>query len=212
MAIKLENRAEIEKKFSSIYDKHDGPILICSNHLTLIDSIMVQYYLGSYLKYLKDFDKFIWSFPERENFAGNIFLNVITYFGKCIHVRRSKGNLKKQNLIEKITYLKKNKQVLSLFPEGTRSRSGRIIPSETSYGAGEMLEYLPQAKVLCLYLRGQNQQTYSHFPQRGEKVNALLEEISPSSELTGRKKQKDLSLQIISHLKSMEEKYFAHRS
>jgi len=136
----------------------------------------------------------------------------MTYFGKCIHVQRSQGNLKKQNLIQKIDYFKNKKQVISLFPEATRSRSGRVIPEQTSYGAGEIIQRLPNIKVLCLYLRGTNQEKYSDFPRRGTCFRALFKEISPQSDLSGRKMQKDLSLQIIGHLKAMEEEYFANWS
>ena len=136
---------------------------------------------------------------------------MMSYFGKCIHVSRSQGSFKKQNLVNKITFFRNTKQVLSIFPEATRSRSGRIEPEQTSYGVGEIMEHLSNIKVLCLYLRGSSQGSYSNFPKRGEKFHATLEEISPQSNLTGRKRQKDLSLQVINHLKGMEDSYFAHR-
>ena len=205
---KLKRRREIREQFHQIFQSSKVPIVVCSNHLTLVDSIVVQYYLGSYVDYFKYFDKFIWSFPDSKNFYGNLFLKVLTYLGKCIHVSRGAGGLNRQNIKDHLNYFSSSNHVISIFPEGTRSRSGYFDFTSITYGTGELLHHLQEYKVVCFYLRGKSQVTYSNFPKRGEVFNAKLEEIKVNSDLKGRKKHRDLSQKISNHLKKMETSFF----
>ena len=58
-----------------------------------------------------------------------------------------------------------------IFPEGTRSRTGRIDTENFSYGAGRLIEHIPECQVLCIYLRGDKQNTYSSIPKFNDRLS-----------------------------------------
>ena len=96
-----------------------------------------------------------------------------------------------------------------VFPEGTRSRSGRIEPKAGTYGVGKILQKMPNTRVLCFYLRGQNQRKFSFFPKKNEIFTGVMKEIKPTTEKKGLRGMKDISEQIINELHQMEQDYFS---
>ena len=109
-----------------------------------------------------------------------------------------------------MSYVVSKGDVLAIFPEGHRSRSGRVDTQEYSYAPGQFLQQIPGARVLCVYLRGKNHGGFADFPKKGEEIYLEMQVIEPSSELSGMRKARDLSSQIIGKLKEMEEEYFNH--
>ena len=96
-----------------------------------------------------------------------------------------------------------------IFPEGTRSRTGRITVETVSYGIGKIIKELPGCDVLCVYLRGASQDSYSHFPVKGETFSIDLELMAPVTKFKGLRAVRDYSAQVISRMKQMENRYFA---
>jgi 1-acyl-sn-glycerol-3-phosphate acyltransferase len=68
----------------------DGrPVIVCANHLTMVDSIYLHRAFASIADYLVSFRRFSWNVPAVENFKRNLLLRLITYVGKTIPIDRS---------------------------------------------------------------------------------------------------------------------------
>ena len=96
-----------------------------------------------------------------------------------------------------------------VFPEGGRSRTGRVDTDRCTYGVGQMIRDYPGLRVLSVYLRGESQNTFSFFPARGETFSIRLEEVFPSTSQTGLSASRDLSLQIMNHLIRQEKDWLS---
>ncbi len=194
------------------FRKHEGPWLVCANHLTLIDSVILTYAMLPLHRYLLNFRWLAWNLPERTNFSRNPLLTALCYLTKCIPVERGgdRDDLKKQ--LEKCAALLDQKQILMIFPEGGRSRTGRVSVETYSYGVGRFVHQFETMKILCIYLRGDRQATFSDFPKAGETFTVEVSVLEPRrTASTGLKAQRDYAEQIIRRLCEMEEKYLADR-
>ena len=99
-----------------------------------------------------------------------------------------------------------------VFPEGGRSRTGRINRESFSYGVGRFIKDVEYCKVMCIYLRGNKQDNYSVIPAWGDKFSVQIEVFSPERiEESGLRVQREYATQIIERLARMEERYFALR-
>lgn len=202
----VKNLDEIRKSFKKIVSEN-RPILICPNHLTMVDSVIIQYALVSMWGYLCNYRLFAWNIPAKENFSSSLALRVITYLSKCIPIDRNGDESHIQSVLDKADSLLKSKEPFLIFPEGKRSRTGKIEIEEVTYGVGKILQNIPDAIVLCVYLRGSKQKTYSTVPQKNDQFYMKLSTIYPKTEAKGFRGQRELSLQIIRELKAMEENY-----
>jgi len=196
-------RAEFKK-----LTKTNRPILICPNHMTMIDSIILIWASGSMLWYFFHYRKFSWNVPAIENFKNTPVRSIITYLSKCIPVDRTGSRHHHQTVLLKTYYLLKKKNIFTYFPEGGRSRKGRIDMDNVRYGVGKIVAEIPDIKVLCVYMRGDNQKDHSDIPQKGETIEIAFRELNPSSKSTGLRAHREHSYEIMETLKSMEEEYF----
>ena len=69
-------------------DAHPGPWLICANHLTLIDSVILAYSMIPIYRYIVHYKLLPWNVPEQMNFNRNIFVGLICFLTKCIPIIR----------------------------------------------------------------------------------------------------------------------------
>lgn len=208
-ALRREYQKIVQKNEQSIDSKR--PILLCSNHLTLIDSLILVYLLNSPLGYILNFKSFPWSLPEKRNFYHKISWKIFCYLGKSIPVIRGGGFKKNKKSQDKINYLLRKGETISIFPEGKRSRSGRVDRSDFSYAAGELITKSPTPPlILCLYLRGEKGGGFGKYPPKGESFYFELEKLTTYSlqTETNKRRARDLSTQIIEKLASMEERFF----
>lgn len=201
--------AGVRSKFAQIRRDHPGPMLLCTNHLTLIDSIVQGVLLNSLLRYMTRVSALPWNLPERKNFDKSLAWRLTCYLGRCIPVTRGASQEESRRVQDKMTHVLRRGDIISIFPEGTRSRSGRIDPDEFSYGSGALLRMVPEATVLCVYLRGTRPGGFANFPATGERFYVDMEVIKPISEKKGLRQTRDYSRQIITHLITMEERFFA---
>jgi 1-acyl-sn-glycerol-3-phosphate acyltransferase len=154
-----------------------------------------------------------WNLPERSNFQSNIVLAVLCYLAKCIPIDRGGPREKTKKTLDKCIYLMRSGHNVMIFPEGGRSRTGMVNKEDFSYGVGRFVQDVEGCKVMCIYLRGDRQKTYSLIPSWGEKFSMQVEVFTPSvAGESGLRVQRDYAAQIINRLAQMEEKYFAvHR-
>ena len=64
---RVENVESVRAQYQALRAQSDGPMLICANHLTLIDSLIIAWSLGTGVYWLKHPDELPWNTPERTN-------------------------------------------------------------------------------------------------------------------------------------------------
>lgn len=206
---KIPEIKEIRRNFKELKKQAQGPILICSNHLTKIDSVVLNWSFASIWSYMRSFKVFSWNLPERANFYNNIFLRIVCYLGSCIPIDRGGSREAVKKSLDKVAYLLRKGHPVTIFPEGGRSRTGRIDLERFTYSVGRLVNQVKDCSVICVYLRGHKQENYSTIPSRGSRFYLNMELIKPKSEYSGLRATKDVASQIIEKLVMMEQNYFA---
>ena len=110
--------------------------------------------------------------------------------------------------LDRCVYLLMRRESLLIFPEGERSRTGRVDVENSSYGVGRLVANTPNCRVMCMYLRGDGQETYSGIPRFGGRFTMKIETFTPEMEGRGLKAQRNCARQIVERLARMEEDYF----
>ena len=203
---------EIRRRCAAEFAEHKGGWIICSNHLTMIDSFILSYAIFSLGQHFIHYKKLPWNLPEWNNYKDNIILTVLCYLSKCIPINRGGSREKMKESMEKCIYLLKSGETIMIFPEGRRSRTGRVDKEGFSSGVGRVGKSLEDCKIMCMYLRGDRQDSYGVIPSWGEKFSVQMEIFTPqSAEGSELRAQREYATQIIERLAQMEENYFALR-
>lgn len=208
---RVPNVAALRRRFAAIAAA-GRPILICANHLTMVDSVFIHYALGSLPRYFLDYRRLSWNVAAAENFHANVLLRMMTYFNKTLYIDRTGTPEHRALVLAKLGHLAAHGQIVTIFPEGQRSRTGRVEPDEVSYGIGRILEDLTDPIVVCVYVRGERQATYSNIPAKGDVIHVDLEVLEPKTASQGLRAARDLSRQVILKLKEMEDRRLGPRS
>lgn len=199
----------IRSRYRELRAAHPGPLLICSNHLTLIDSIVQAIVLESLWGYLRHPSALPWNLPEVRNFKHDWSWRVVCYLGRCIPVERGAARERAALTQAQMRYVLERGDAIAIFPEGKRSRDGRVDDRDFSYGVGQLLNQVPQASVLCVYLRGMRFGGFADFPNTGEHFYLRLDMCTPQSASQGLRRAREVSAQVVARLKAMEDEYFA---
>lgn len=201
------------KRFYKALMKENKKLLICSNHMTMVDSVILQYAFGDYFLYLFHFRLFPWNMPAREVFFNNLFLKVFLFLSKCIPLDR-KGTPEHHELVlNQAKYIIQHNEPFIIFPEGGRSRKGRFDIENLTYGIGKILYEVPGTKVLCVYLRGDKQENVSVVPEKDTVFYLAYELIEPKTQAQKKlQAEKELALQVGLTIKKLEEEYFQNIS
>ena len=208
MRYRVRDLRQVRRTVRLLFREHTGPWIICPNHLTMIDSLILQCAMAPLFGYLVRYRRLPWNLPERTNFQKNIFLTVFCYLSKCIPINRGGDRTHMRSTFDRCLYLMQKKNSLLIFPEGGRSRTGRVNVENASYGVGRLVANAPDCRVMCIYLRGDGQETYSGLPRFGERFTMKLEPFSPEMVGQGLKAQRSCARQIVGNLARMEEEYF----
>jgi 1-acyl-sn-glycerol-3-phosphate acyltransferase len=211
MGYRIDGLSAIRARYARIRAESRSPLLICSNHLTMIDSFLVAWALAPTWRYVVHYDELPWNLPERKNFASTVAERVSAWVMKCIPISRGGAREEISGVLERVAALTANGEIALIFPEGGRSRSGRVEVDDAAWGVGRIVGALPGCRVLCVYLRGRRQKTWSRVPARGDVLDVDIECIEPKSDARGVRRSRDFSRQIVSQLAQMERKYFDGR-
>jgi 1-acyl-sn-glycerol-3-phosphate acyltransferase len=202
----------IRSEVGRLQKEHEGPWIICPNHLTMIDSVLISVGMASLPSHMLRFKRVPWNLPERDNFQRNLFLTVLCYLAKCLPVNRGGSREELQRLFDKCRHVLGWRQSLMIFPEGGRSRTGRVDQEGFSYGVGRFLDECPGCKILLVYLRGDGQEAFGTFPRFGERFTMTVEVFDPGKlDGGGLRLQREYARRIVERLAGMEEEYFASR-
>jgi 1-acyl-sn-glycerol-3-phosphate acyltransferase len=209
---RIRDLREIRRQSTAEFAKHRGPWIICANHLTMIDSFLLGYATFSLRRHITGYKNLPWNLPERRNFQSNIVLALFCYLSKCIPIDRGGPREKLKKTLDKCVYLLRRNNSVMIFPEGGRSRSGRVDKEGFSYGVGRFVKDVESCKVMCIYMRGDKQRSYSFIPSWGDKFSVKIEVFTPEPIAeTGLRAQREYAARIINRLAQMEENHFAAR-
>lgn len=209
--LSLREPERIRARFAALLEAESGPVLVCANHLTLLDTVIIVWALAPLRRYLMQYSLFPWSVPEKANFSRTWFWKVASFLGKCVYVTRGGPRDEVKRTLGKIAYLLRSGELVSIFPEGGRSRTARVDTENFTYGVGQIILAVPETRVLCLYLRGRKQEGYTDYPHTGDEYFVELEMLRPTTTASGLRGARDLATQIIRKLAEMEGRYFADR-
>ncbi len=205
----LNDKKLQRQQFKDMIKKSKGPLIICANHLTYIDSAIIQYALASPWTYLRYPQSWSWNFPKKEHVESSKFFRFMCYLGKCI-LLPDRSKAKERKIVRsKIEYLLQKGQYIMVFPEGTRSASGRVNSQDFNYSVGELYQIVPHVKILCVYMRTDHQIAKSKFPPKGNPISISMKLMTPETRETGLRASREISRQIIKTLVEMEQEYFS---
>ena len=208
---RIANIDSLRAQYRRIRAQSDAPMLVCANHLTLVDSFLVAWALGSGPYWLMHPDELPWNTPESTNFGKTWRARVMIYVMKCISITRGGPREGVASVLTRIRYLLSTGETALLFPEAGRSRSGRVDEGAAAWGVGRVVGGLLRCRVLCVYMRGRQQSSWSDFPAKGDVLDVSIVCIEPKSDARGVRRSLDLSRQVTRQLARMEEDYFDAR-
>lgn len=207
----VENLAQVRKQVRSLLEK-PGPIVICGNHLTFIDSCLLIWAFATIPWYVRNYHRFSWNLPAGDFFGKKFTFRLVAYFGKCIFVHRDGTHRHKGEIVQIAKTLVAAGEALTIFPEGRRSRSGRFEIERLTYGAGKIIAEVPGCRVLCTYLRSDKQDSHSEYPARGSRFYLRIREIQPQFQPGARSAPEEVTRQIGQTILEMENTYFAEHA
>ena len=207
---KVEGMEEARRKYAQIRAA-GAPLLICANHLTMFDSFVIEWALGSPWWYVKHYSALAWNTPERENFASTWWKRVVVWLMKCVPIARGGDRRAVGTTLNRLAHLMQCGEAVMVFPEGGRSRSGRVDTEAVTYGVGRLVKANPGCQVFCVYLRGEHQETWTHIPVTGETFRIQVECFEPKTDKRGLRGTLDLNQQILGRLHTMERTHFDAR-
>jgi 1-acyl-sn-glycerol-3-phosphate acyltransferase len=209
--LSLADASALRGRFRELVAAEAGPIVVCANHLTLVDSAILGWALAPLPSYLRHFRRMPWSVPEKTNFSHTLWWRLAMFLGKAVYVTRGGPREEVRRTLAKIAYLLRSGDLVCIFPEGGRSRTGRVDTEGFAYGVGQVVQAVPEASVLCVYLRGRDQAGFSDAPGRGDVYGVELEMFRPATASAGLRGARDLATQIVHRLAEMEERHLATR-
>ena len=207
---RIKNIREARAQFKKIIaEKGDKPLLLCSNHLTFIDSALIIWGLASNFWFLRNYKVFPWNLPAGDFFKKKLKYHVTLYLTKCIFIHRDGTSEHKSAILGLCRFLLKRGHTVLVFPEGQRSRTGLFDAGKVTLGAGRLVASMENAQVLCLHLRSPKQKTFSNYPPTGADFTLSMKLIEPRSDKRGKEGYIDISKQIAGTIAQMEADFFA---
>jgi 1-acyl-sn-glycerol-3-phosphate acyltransferase len=205
---RLKGAAATRRQYRAVWRADGGPILICANHLTMVDSAIVAWALGSPAWLLAHYAALPWNVPERRNFSASLWSRILVYLMKCVPVTRGGSRDEVAQVLERLTHLLQRGETVLMFPEGGRSRTGRVDAENVTYGIGRLIAAVPGCRVVCLYLRGEQQDEFGDLPRAGERLHVRLASLRPTTSLSGLRAARQLAQQVGHVLAELERAHF----
>jgi hypothetical protein len=183
------------------------PLLVAANHLTMVDSALIAWGLGSALGHVRRYRGLPWNVPEQSRVESSWLWRVLAYVMKCVPIPRGGDRQVVAQVLERLGHLMRAGEVVLMFPEGGRSRSGQIDAESLAHGVGRLIKEVGDCRVLCVYMRGDAQLTWSNLPAPGDTFTIATRLVEPRTALRGLRASRDLASQVVGHLAEMERDY-----
>lgn len=210
---RIENIKKIRAEFREIWEqkqREGWPLMICANHLTMIDSALIIWALASNWWYFFNYKAFTWNVPAGDFFKKKLHYHAVLYLTKCIFIDRKGSPAHKNAVLNLCRYLIEKGGVVLIFPEGQRSREGRFDVDRLRFGPGKILTSLENPRVLCVYLRSDKQETFSNYPPKGSMFSMQMKLIEPNTDGPSRKRASIAAVKEIGEvIAEMEREFFA---
>lgn len=210
MGYKIENVKSIRHQFKEII-KDNKPLVICANHLTFIDSCLIIWALAPNYWYQFNYKYFSWNLPAGDFFGKKWYFRAIAFLAKCIFIHRDASPIHHNEILTICKELLLKGEIITIFPEGKRSRTGRFEEKQMTYGVGKIIQNISNCRVLCVYIRGDKQETYSNYPLKNSRFSISMNLVTPKTELSGREGCSEIVHQIAKVIKTQENDYFFAR-
>lgn len=214
LGYRVENLAEVRRRFAALLaeaDTRDEPLVICSNHLTYADSAIINVALVPVWRYVYRYRHLSWNLPAADYFSRPLF-RVTGYLTKCIFIHRGGTKEHKDEVLETARRLLLRGDIVTIFPEGRRSRSARFERERLVHGVGKLVTHLPRARVLCLYLRADGQEGHSSLAPKGSRFRIRMELLRPAPRPeAGREAYAEVVNAIGDSIARMEAEHFRER-
>ena len=209
---RIRDSAATRAQYSRMLRSDARPLLIAANHLTMADSALIAWGLGSTLQHVVEYRGLPWNVPEQARVESSWVWRVLAYLMKCVPVPRGGDRRIVADVLKGLRHLMQGGEVVLMFPEGGRSRSGRVDTESVAHGVGRLIKELGNCRVLCVYLRGDRQRSWSNMPAAGDTFSIATRVFAPRTELRGMRGSRDLADQVLHQLVGMEEEYLASRA
>ena len=196
--------------YASLLEDH-RPVLVVANHLTMVDSAVIGWGLGSAFGHVVRHRGLPWNVPLQRRVESSWLWRTLAYAMKCVPVPRGGDRQEVAQVLESLAHLLRDGDAVLMFPEGGRSRSGRVDTGATADGVGRLIKEVQGCRVLCVYARGDAQRTWSNLPARGDTFTISLRVVEPRTELRGLRASRHLATQVVQHLVDMEREYLDGR-
>ena len=105
LGYRFERLAEARREYRAVRFRSDAPLLVCANHLTMIDSFLITWALGSPLWFSLHFSALPWNVPDQLNFAATPWQRALIYVAKCIPIRRGGRRAEVAGVLTRLTSL-----------------------------------------------------------------------------------------------------------
>jgi hypothetical protein len=184
------------------------PLLVVANHLTMVDSAVIGWGLGSAVGHAVRYRGLPWNVPLQRRVESSWLWLTLAYVMKCVPVPRGGNRQAVVHVLERLAHLLRSGEVVLMFPEGGRSRSGRVDTDATADGVGRLIKEVEGCRVLCVYARGDAQRTWSNLPARGETFTIATRVVEPRTQLRGLRGTRDIATQVVQQLVDMEREHF----
>jgi 1-acyl-sn-glycerol-3-phosphate acyltransferase len=208
---RIRDAARHRAAYARLLAQDRRPLLIAANHLTMVDSCIIAWGLGSSLGHVLRYRGLPWNAPLQARVESSWLWRALAYVMKCVPVPRGGDRQAVAGVLERLRRLMRSGEAVLLFPEAGRSRTGRVDTASVAQGVGRLVHELGDCRVLCVYLRGDAQRTYSTVPARGDTFTLATRLVEPRTELRGVRASRDLAMQVLDQLVEMEREYFEAR-
>jgi 1-acyl-sn-glycerol-3-phosphate acyltransferase len=205
---RVRDAAPARALYAKLLRESRRPLLVVANHLTMADSPLIAWGLGSARGHVRRYRGLPWNVPEQSRVESSRLWRVLAYLAKCIPIPRGGDRRVVARVLERLERLMRSGEVVLMFPEGGRSRTGRIDAESVAQGVGRLIQELGDCRVLCVYLRGAAQKSWSNLPARGDTFSIATRLVEPRSALRGVRASRDLVSQVVAQLAEMEREHF----
>jgi 1-acyl-sn-glycerol-3-phosphate acyltransferase len=207
---RVQNLEELRAMYQSLV-RTRRPLLICSNHLSFMDPILLHHTFSSHLRYFVNYRSFAWNLAASE-YSRNPIFGPVCWISKVLFIHRGSRPKYLEDLFQVVSELLAQGDVVNIFPEGRRSRTGRFDDRKLAYGIGQILCRLPQDfSVLCVYLRGDGEAGFGAFPKRGTTFSVRVRRIDFQRLPESRDAATNVTQEIARQIQNLEDEYFRSR-